>query len=167
MALFSVRNEPQFCERLGYDVLFKWILEMNVLDADFNHLVFSRNKERLLRGDVSRGLFREIVGLARECGLSSGEHFSMDGTLLHGWESMKSFRTKGKHGSVPGGCGRNRAVDFQGKRWENEIHESRTDPSTRLARKGAGKVECRCYGGQISMENRQRLVVAVKITEAT
>ena len=98
MALFSVRSERQFCERLGYDMLFKWFLDMSILDAGFNHSVFSKNKERLLRADVSREFFREIVDQARRRGLLSDEHFSVDGTLLDAWASMKSFRPKGEDG---------------------------------------------------------------------
>ena len=102
MALFSVRSERQLCERLGYDMLFKWFLDMNILDASFNHSVFSKNKERLLKADVSREFFREIVDQARDRGLLSDEHFSVDGSLLDAWASMKSFRPKGEDGPPPG-----------------------------------------------------------------
>ena len=98
MALFSVRSERQLCERLGYDMLFKWFLDMNILDASFNHSVFSKNKERLLEADVSREFFTKIVDQARDRGLLSDEHFSVDGTLLDAWASMKSFRPKGEDG---------------------------------------------------------------------
>ena len=91
MALFSVRSERQFCERLGYDMLFKWFLDMNIMEAGFNHSVFSNNKDRLLRADVSREFFGEIVEQARERGLLLEEHFSVDGILLDAWASMKSF----------------------------------------------------------------------------
>ena len=160
MALFSVRSERQFCERLGYDMLFKWFLDMNILDAGFNHSVFSKNKERLLRADVSREFFREIVDQARDRGLLSDEHFSVDGTLLDAWASMK---TKGEDGPPSPGGGRNRAVDFRGERRVNETHESRTDPGARLARKGAGKEARLCYEGHVLMDNLQGLVVDVKI----
>ena len=112
MALFSVRSERQLCERLEYDMLFKWFLDMNILDASFNHAVFSKNKERLLKADVSREFFREIVDQARGRGLLSDEHFSVDGTLLDAWASMKSFRPKGEDGPPPGDGGRNHAVDW-------------------------------------------------------
>ena len=135
MVLFSVRSERQLCERLEYDMLFKWFLDMNILDASFNHSVFSKNKERLLKADVSRGFFREIVDQARDRGLLSDEHFSVDGTLLEAWASMKSFRPKGEDSPPPGNGGRNRAVDFRGERRLNETHESRTDPFARLARR--------------------------------
>ena len=167
MALFSVRSERQFCERLGYDMLFKWFLDMNILDAGFNHSVFSKNKERLLRADVSREFFREIVDQARDRGLLSDEHFSVDGTLLDAWASMKSFRPKGEDGPPPGDGGRNRAVDFRGERRVNETHESRTDPDARMARRGPGKEARLCYEGHVLMDNLQGLVVDVKITEVT
>ena len=95
MALFSVRSERQLCERLEYDMLFKWFLDMNILDASFNHSVFSKNKERLLKPDVSREFFKEIVDQARDRWLLSDEHFSVDGTLQNAWASIKSFRPKG------------------------------------------------------------------------
>ena len=128
MTLYSVRSERQLCKRLEYDMLFKWFLDMNILDASFNHSVFSKNKERLLMADVSREFFREIVDQARDRGLLSDEHFSVDGTLLDAWASMKSFRPKGEDSPPPGDGGRNRAVDFRGERRLNETHESRTDP---------------------------------------
>ena len=128
MALFSVRSERQLCERLEYDMFFKWFLDMNILDASFNHSVFSKNKEWLLKADVSREFFREIVDQARGRGLLSDEHFSVDGTLLEAWASMKSFRPKGEDSPPPGDGGHNRAVDFRGERRLNETHESRTDP---------------------------------------
>ena len=149
MALFSVRSERQFCERLGYDMLFKWFLDMNILDVGFNHSVFSKNKERLLGADVSGEFFGEIVDQARDRGLLSDEHFSVDGTLLDAWASMKSFRPKGDGGPPPGDGGRNRAVDFRGERRVNETHESKTDPGARLARKGAGKETRLCYEGHM------------------
>ena len=167
MALFSVRSERQLCERLEYDMLFKWFLDMNILDASFNHSVFSKNKERLLKADVSREFFREIVDQARDRGLLSDEHFSVDGTLLEASASMKSLRPKGEDGPPPGDGGRNRAVDFRGERRLNETHESRTDPFARLARRGRGKEARLCYEGHVLMDNRQGLVVDVKITEAT
>ena len=122
-----------------WDRLFKWFLDMNILDASFNHSVFSKNKERLLKADVSREFFTVIVDQARGCGLLSDEHFSVDGTLLDAWASMKSFRPKGEDVPPPGDGGRNRAVDFRGERRVNETHESRTDPGARLARRGPGK----------------------------
>ena len=136
MALFSVRSERQLCERLEYDMLFKWFLDMNILDAGFNHSVFSKNKERLLEANVSGEFFREIVDQARGRGLLSDEHFSVDGTLLDAWASMKSSRPKGEGSPPPGDGGRNRAVDFRGERRVNETHESRTGPGARLARRG-------------------------------
>ena len=153
MALFSVRSERQLCERLEYDMLFKWFLDMNILDASFNHSVFSKNKERLLKADVSREFFREIVDQARDRGLLSDEHFSVDGTLLDAWASMKSFRPKGEDGPPPGDGGRNRAVDFRGERRLNETHESRTDLFARLARRGPGKDARLCYEGHVLMDN--------------
>ena len=116
---------------------------------------------------MSREFFTEIVDQARGRGLLSDEHFSVDGTLLDAWASMKSFRPKGEDVPPPGDGGRNRAVDFRGERRVNETHESRTDSDARLARRGPGKEARLCYEGHVLMDNRQGLVVDVKITEAT
>ena len=123
-------------------MLFKWFLNMNILDPSFNHSVFSKNKERLLRADVSSEFFREIVDQARENDLLSDEHFSVDGTLLDAWASMKSFRPNLEDAPPPGDGGRNRAVDFRGERRVNEPHESKTDPDARLARRAGRPPRC-------------------------
>ena len=167
MALFSVRSKRQFCERLGYEKLFKWFLDMNILDAGFNHPVFSKNNDRLLKAHVSREFFGEIVEQARECGLLLDERFSVDGTLLDAWASMKSFRPKGEDGPPPKDVGRNRGVDFRGESRVNKAHGSRAYAGGRLARKGAGKEARLCYEGHVLMDNRQGVVLDVKITKAT
>ena len=164
MALFSVRSERQFCERLGCDMLFKWSLDKNILDSSFNHSVFSKNKERLIRAELSGEFFREIVEQERERGLLPHEHFSVDGPLLDTWASMKSFRPKGEGAPLAGDGGRSRTLDFRGERRVNQTHESKTDPSARLARRGRGKEARLCYEGHVLMDNLQGLVVDMKVT---
>lgn len=167
MAFFSVRSERQFCERLQYDLLFKWFLDLNILDPAFDHSVFSKNKERLLEHDAAREFFGAIVGEARRRKLLSDEHFTVDGTLLEAWASMKSLRPKDGVGSPPAGEGRNPEVNFRGERRANETHESTTDPEARLTRKGPGREAKLCFAGHVLMDNLEGLVVDVEITEAT
>ena len=170
MALYSVRSERQFCERLEYDLLFKWFLDLNIMDHSFDHSVFAKNRQRLLDADVAREFLLRIVAQAREQRLLSEEHFSMDGTLLEAWASLKSFRPR--DGDPPSGDGpgegerRNPEVDFRGERRRNETHWSTTDPESRLARKGKGKEARLCFGAHVLMDNREGLVVDVRLTPA-
>ena len=166
IALFSVRSERQFCERLHYDLLFKWFLDLNILDPAFDHSVFSKNKDRLLEHQVAREFFKAIVEEARRRHLLSDEHFTVDGTLLEAWASMKSFRPKEGGENPPADGGRNPEVDFRGEQRTNDTHASRTDPEARLARKGAGREARLCFAAHVLMENRHGLVVDVQITQA-
>ena len=166
MALFSVRGERQFCERLEYDLLFKWFLYLNIMDSSFDHSVFAKNRQRLLDADVAREFLLQIVEQARKQRLLSEEHFSVDGTLLEAWASVKSFRPKDDDPPSGGGSeggGRNPAVDFRGERRRNETHRSTTDPEARLARKGKGKEARLCFGAHVLMDNREGLVVNVRL----
>ena len=167
MAFFSVRSERQFCERLGYDMLFKWFLDLNVMDPTFDHSVFSKNKDRLLEHDAAREFFGAIVAEARRRKLLSKEHFTVDGTLLEAWASMKSFRPKDGGTPPPVEGGRNPNVDFRGERRVNETHASTTDPHARLARKGRGREAKLCLAGHVLMDNQHGLVVDVQITQPT
>lgn len=166
MALFSVRSERQFCERLEYDLLFKWFLDLNIMDHGFDHSVFAKNRERLLEADVAREFLSEIVEQARAQRLLSEEHFSVDGTLLEAWASVKSFRPRDEDQSPPEGGGRNPEVDFRGERRSNDTHQSTTDPEARLAKKGKGKEAKLCFGAHVLMDNREGLVVDVRLTPA-
>ena len=166
MALFSVRSERQFCERLEYDLLFKWFLDLNIMDHSFDHSVFAKNRQRLLEADVAREFLLEIVEQARKQRLLSEEHFSVDGTLLEAWASVKSFRPSDEEDPPSEGSGRNREVDFRGERRSNETHRSTTDPEARLAKKGKGKEAKLCFGAHVLMDNREGLVVDVRFTPA-
>jgi transposase len=169
IALYSVRSERQFCERLQYDLLFKWFLDLNISGPAFNPATFSKNRERLLEHEVSRRFFDAVVQEARRRQLLSDDHFSVDGTLLDAWASMKSFRPvdeKDPPGPASSG-GRNREVDFKGQKRSNRTHRSTTDPEARLARKGAGREARLSFAGHVLMENRNGLVVDAGFTEAT
>jgi len=165
MALYTIRSERQFCERLQYDLLFKWFLDLNIMDPAFDPSTFSKNKTRLLDHEVSGQFFQEVLAEAQRRQLLSDEHFTVDGTLLESWASLKSFRPKDGRGSKGGG--RNPEVDFLGEQRKNDSHASTTDPEARLARKGPGKEAKLCFAGHVLMENRNGLAVGVLVTEAT
>ena len=169
MALYSVRSERQFCERLEYDLLFKWFLDLNIMDSSFDHSVFAKNRQRLLDADVAREFLLQIGEQARKQRLLSEEHFSVDGTLLEAWASLKSFRPRDEDPPSGGGSegdGRNPAVDFRWERRRNQTHRTTTDPDARLARKGKGKEARLCFGAHVLMDNREGLVVDVRLTPA-
>ena len=169
MALYSIRSERQFCERLRYDLLFKWFLDLNVEDEPFDHSSFAKNRQRLLDHRVSRQFFEAVVAQARRRHLLSSQHFTVDRTLLESWASMKSLRPRQGDGpgTHPGGGGRNADVDFRGQRRANETHFSTTDPEARMARKGLGKETRLCFTGHVLMANRHGLAVDVELTQAT
>jgi len=166
IALYSIRSERQFCERLEYDLLFKWFLDLNIEDPAFDASTFSKNKERLLEHDVARRFFVAVREEARRRRLLSAEHFTVDGTLLEAWASMKSVQPR-EGGDPPVRGGKNPSVNYRGERRRNETHVSTTDPEARLARKGGGKEARLCYLGHVLTENRNGLVVDVAVTEAT
>jgi len=162
MALYSVRSERLFCEMLEYNLLFRWFLALGIDDAAFDHSTFSKNRERLLAHRVAPRFLGMIVRIARRKGLVSDEHFSVDGTLIDAWASMKSVRPKdGGDGGVGGG---NPEVDFKGQRRTNDTHASTTDPEARLARKGKGRESRLAYAGHALMENRNGLVLGLSVT---
>jgi transposase len=164
IALFSVRSERQFCERLRYDLLFKWFLDLNVAEPPFDATTFSKNRGRLLAHDVAPLFFAEVVKEARRRKLLSADHFTVDGTLLEAWASLKSYGPRDEE--PPKGGGRNAEVDFRGQRRRRETHVSRTDPEAQLYTKGSGQTAKLCYMEHILMENRNGLVVGVMLTEA-
>ena len=168
MALYSIRSERQFCERLRYDLLFKFFLDLNVDDEGFEHSTFSRNRERLLNHEVADRFFAAVVRQAHLRRYLSGEHFSVDGTLLEAWASHKSFRPKDDDGrSGPSPPGRNAEVDYHGERRSNETHQSTTDPEARLARKGNAVAAKLSYTGHLLMEHRNALIADMELSAAT
>ena len=167
MAFYTVRSERLFCEQLDYNLMFRWFLDMNMVEESFDHSTFSRNRERLIEHEVAARFFFAIVEQARSAGLMSDEHFTVDGTLIDAWASLKSFRAKGSKDDVappedPG----NPTIDFHGEKRSNETHESTTDPESRLARKGKGKEARLSYSQHALMENRNGLLLDLRIAEA-
>lgn len=164
MALYSVSSERMFCERLRYDFLFRWFLDMSMVDEPFDASSFSRNRERLLAHEVAHRFLQSIVQLARKHKLMSSEHFSVDGTLIGAWASMKSFRPKSEKDDDRGDS--NGWGDFRGQRRSNETHESKTDPEAKLLKKGAGQEARLVFSEDILMENRNGLIVDLMVRPA-
>jgi transposase len=164
IALYSVRSERMFCERLRYDLLFKWFLDMNMVDEPFDASSFSRNRDRLLEHEVAHRFLQAVVGRAKKARLMSQDHFSVDGTLIEAWASMKSFRPKGERDDDNDGNGWS---DFRGQKRSNETHASKTDPEAKLMRKGNGREAKLSFTESVLMENRHGLVVDVLVTQAT
>jgi transposase len=169
IAFFSVRSERQFCEQLGYNLLYRWFLDMELMDESFDPTVFTKNRDRLLRHEVGRRFFDAIVRRAREADLISDEHFTVDGSLIEAWASLKSFRPKGEDsGDRPtDGDPSNPSIDFHGEKRSNQTHQSQTDPESRLMRKGRGKEAKLSFGAHALMENRNGLLVDLSVTSAT
>jgi transposase len=169
MALYSVRSERQFCEQLQYNLLFRWFLDMDLSEAVFERTVFSHNRERLLAHDVAGEFFRAIVGVAKKERLMSTEHFTVDGSLIEAWASLKSFKRKDDDDEPqpPQGGAKNPEVNFHGEKRSNETHASTTDPEAKLARKGFGKEAKLAYTANALMENRNGLLVDLRIAHAT
>jgi transposase len=166
MAFYTVRSERLFCEQLDYNLLFRWFLDMGLDEPSFDHSSFSRNRARLLEHDVAHEFFALIVEHAQDLGLMSDEHFTVDGTLIEAWASLKSFKPREGSKEQPPEDRGNPTVNFHGERRSNATHESTTDPQARLARKGAGKEAKLCYSGNALMENRNGLLVDFQIFEA-
>jgi transposase len=169
MALYTVRSERLFCEQLDYNLLFRWFLDMNMDEESFVPTVFTKNRKRLIEHEVASRFFGAIVEQARAAGLMSDDHFTVDGTLIEAWASLKSFKRKDeKPGdkSPPDDPG-NPTVDFHGEKRSNDTHESKTDPEARLARKGNGKEAKLSYSQHALMENRNGLLVEIQIAPAT
>ena len=167
MALYTVRSERMFCEQLAYNLLFRWFLDMDMTEAPFDATVFSHNRERLLTHHVADEFFYRVVDLARARRLLSDEHFTVDGTLIESWASLKNFRPKGETKGPRDGDPGNPTVDFRGERRSNATHESATDPEARLARKGDGKEARLCFSLHALTENRHGLVVDIRVDQAT
>lgn len=165
IAFYSVRSERLFCERLQYDLLFKWFLDMNADDPSFDPTTFSKNRDRLIEHKVAHLFFEAVRDEAERRHLLSDDHFTVDGTLLEAWASVKSFRPNDdKDDKAP--KGKNPDVSFHGTKRSNETHHSRTDPEARLARKSNGTTAKMSYMGHALMENRHGLVVDVELTQA-
>ena len=166
-AFYSIRSERQLMERLDFDLLFRWFAGLGIDDPVWDHSTFSKNRDRLLQGDVAAGFLATLLDRPKVRRLLSSEHFSVDGTLIQAWASMKSFRPKDDAGGPPDDAGRNGSRDFHGERRRNETHASITDAAARLFRKGPGKEAKLSFMGHLLMENRSGLLIGAQLTEAT
>jgi len=173
-AFYTVRSERQLMEQLEYNLLFRWFVGLGMDSPVWEASVFSKNRDRLLAGEVSHKLLAAVLSQPRVTTLLSGEHFSVDGTLIEAWAGHKSFKPKdeppgsgGGGGGGGGRSGRNAERAFHGERRTNETHASTTDPEARLYRKGNGQAAELCYMGHLLMENRNGLIVGASLTQAT
>ena len=166
IVLYSVRSERQFCERLEYDLLFKWFLSLNLEDPAFDPSTFSKNRQRLLDHDVAKKFMHAVLAEAQRRKLLSEEHFTVDGTLLEAWASLKSFRPKDEQ-DPPTAGGRNPDADFRGKPRKNDTHASTTDPEAKLYTKSKGQAAKLCFMAHTLMENRNGLLLDILVTPAT
>ncbi len=165
--LYSIRSERMLMEQLEYNLLFRWFVGLEMDDPVWDVTVFTKNRNRLLEGEVAESFFQAVLEQAREADLLSDEHFTVDGTQIEAWAGQKSFRPKDEHGgSSSGGTGGSER-DFHGERRKNDTHASTTDPEARLIKKGKGKEAKLCFLGHVITENRNGLVVATETTQAT
>src|SRR6201997_2714699 len=163
--LYSVRSERLLMEEIDYSVLFRWFVGMNLDEPVWDVTVFTKNRDRLLDGDVAREFLCEVVNQAREKNLTSDEHFTVDGTLIEAWAGLKSFQGKDQQNPPPDDPG-NPTIDFHGETRSNQTHESTTDPDALLARKGSGKEAKLSYTGNLLTENRNGLIVTTEVLQA-
>ena len=165
--LYSIRSERLLMEEIDYSVLFRWFVGLNLDEEVWAPTTFSKNRDRLLEADVAKEFLALVVQQAQQKGLTSDEHFTVDGTLLEAWAGVKSFQRKdGKSPAPPDDPG-NPTVNFHGEKRSNQTHESKTDPDAKLARKGEGKEAKLSYNGNLLVENRNGLIVTTEVFEAS
>ncbi len=165
--LYTVRSERLLMEQLDYNLLFRWFVGLNLDDPIWDVTVFTKNRERLLEGDIAQAFFDQVLAQARAHALLSDEHFTVDGTLIEAWAGQKSFQPKQASPTQPPDDPGNPTVDFRGERRSNATHASTTDPEARLYKKAQGREAKLCYQGHLLMENRHGLAVATQTTCAT
>ncbi len=167
IALYSVRSDRLFCEQLGYNMLFRWFLDMGLDEEPFDPSTFSQNRERLFNHDIGQQLLSAVITHGRAKKLLSDEHFSVDGTLIEAWASLKSFRQKDAPPPEPPDDPGNPTVDFHGEKRTNDTHQSTTDPEAKLARKTYGTTAKLSFSAHAIVENRNGLIVALSVAAAT
>ena len=165
--LYSIRSERLLMEQLDYNLLYRWFVGLNMDDEVWDATVFTKNRDRLLEGDIADLFFDQVMAIARERALLSDEHFTVDGTLIEAWAGQKSFQKKEGSSRPPSDGGSNPTVDFHGEKRSNDTHESTTDPEARLYRKGPGKEARLSFMGHVLMDNRYALAVDGRLTIAT
>ena len=166
MVFYTIRSERQLMEQIDYNLLFRWFVGFSMDDEVWDHSTFTKNRDRLLGGDVARQFFAQVLGQAERADLLSKEHFSVDGTMIEALASLKSYRPKDE-GEPPEGGGRNRWVDFRGEQRSRDTHESKTDKEALLYKKSPGTAAKLSYLGHVLMDNRHCLVVDGQVTQAT
>jgi transposase len=164
--LYSIRSERLLMEQLEYNLLFRWFVGLNMDEPVWVPTVFSKNRDRLLAGEIAEKFFAQVLEQARACDLLSDEHFSVDGTLIEAWASQKSFQRKDQDQAPPPDDPGNPTVNFHGEKRSNDTHQSTTDPEARLARKGSGHESKLAYCGNVLIENRNGLVVDTALVMA-
>jgi transposase len=169
-ALYSIRSERQLCEQIGYNFLFRWFVDLSPEAPAWNHSTFTKNRERFAEHGLLQSFFDGTVAHAIEVQAAGSEHFSVDGTLIQAWGSMKSFRPKNEPDDPDGAAGEktdaNAWADFKGQKRSNATHRSRTDPEARLARKGPGQAAVLAHSMHLLMDNRHGLLLDVSLAEA-
>src|SRR5438067_80060 len=166
-AFYGIRSERQLMERMEFDLLFRWFVGLGVDDPAWDHSSFTKNRDRLLDGEIAAKFLRAVLAQPKVKRLISSDHFSVDGTLIEAWASLKSFRRKDGTDNDPDGPGRNAERGFHKEKRSNETHRSTTDPEARLYKKGEGQPAKLCYLGHALMENRHGLAVDGRLTLAT
>jgi transposase len=165
--LYTIRSERLLMEQLDYNLLFRWFVGLSMDDEVWNHSTFSKNRDRLLEGDIAEVFLSKVVDLARSHKLLSDEHFTVDGTLIEAWAGQKSFQKKGTPSKTKSGDPGNPTIDFHGEKRSNDTHQSTTDPESHLWRKGKGKESKLSFMGHVLIENRHGLVITTRYTQAT
>jgi transposase len=166
-ALYGIRSERLLCEQLGYNMLYRWFVGLSMEDAAWDHSTYTKNRDRLIEHEVVRALFAQVMQQAKEAKLLSDEHFTVDGTLIRAWASHKSFVPRDGPPPPSSGSRSNPEVDFKGKKRSNETHASTTDADAKLYAKSNKQESVPAYLGHVLMENRSKLAVDVRLTQAT
>ncbi len=164
--LYTIRSERQLMEQMHYNLLYRWFVNLEMDDPVWDVTVFTKNRDRLLEGEVARAFFDQVLAQARDDQLLSGDHFTVDGTLIEAWAGHKSFKRKDEPPTPPQDGTRNPTVDFKQEKRSNATHQSTTDPDSRLFKKSKGSGAQLCYMGHVLMENRNGLAVGARLTQA-
>lgn len=165
--LYTIRSERQLMEHLDFNILFRWFVGLGLDDRIWDATTFTKNRDRLLGGEVDRVFFDQVLAEAAGLGLLSSEHFTVDGTLVEAWAGLKSFKRKDGTDQGPPDDPGNPTVNFHGEKRSNDTHQSTTDPDARLYTKGSGKEAKLYFTGHVVMENRNGLAVGGRLTQAT
>jgi len=165
--LYTIRSERQLMEQMAFNLLYRWFVGLNMDAAIWDVTVFTKNRDRLLEGEVAQAFFEQVLAQARAATLLSDEHFTVDGTLIEAWAGHKSFKRKDEPPAPPEDGTRNPTVNFKKEKRSNKTHQSTTDPEARLFKKPEGAAAQLCYMGHVLMENRNGLAVGARLTQAT